>query len=68
MKAAIAVDDWKLPAFRERLTEAGYSYEDGGAFAADCTILTVETDNMLALKKVVEACQAECRKVGKNDA
>lgn len=61
MKAGIAVDDWKLPVFRKRLTEAGYQYEDAGPFTGDTTILTVETDDMLALKKVIEACQAECR-------
>lgn len=62
MKADIALDNWKLPIFRKRLTEAGYRYEDAGPFIGDTTILTVETDNMLALKKVIEACQAECRK------
>jgi hypothetical protein len=61
MKAAIAVDNWKLPVFRKRLTEAGYQYQDAGAFTGDTTILTVQTDNMLALKKVLEKCQAECR-------
>ena len=65
MKAAIGVDDWKLPVFRKRLTEAGYTYKDAGALTPDTTILTVETDNMLALKTVIEKCQAECRKVRK---
>ena len=62
MKAGIAVDNWKLPVFRKRLTEAGFHYEDAGAFTCDTTILTVETDDMLALKSVIEKCQAECRK------
>lgn len=62
MKAGIAVDDWKLPTFRKRLTEAGYTYQDAGAFTGDTTILTVETNDMLKLKKVIEQCQAECRK------
>lgn len=62
MRAGIAVDDWKLPVFRKRLTEAGYEYQDGGALKADATLLTVETTDMLALKKVIERCQAECRK------
>jgi hypothetical protein len=64
MKAGIAVDNWKLPVFRERLTGAGYTYTDGGALTHDTTILTVETHDMLALKKVIEGCQAECRKQG----
>lgn len=62
MKAGIAVDDWKLPIFRKRLTEAGYDYEDAGALTAGTTLLTVETGDMLALTKVLEACQAECRR------
>lgn len=62
MKAGIAVDNWKLPVFRRRLTEAGYTYHDGGALTHDTTLLTVETSDVLALKEVIEACQAECRK------
>jgi hypothetical protein len=61
MKAAIAVDDWKLPVFRKRLTEAGYAYSDAGGFLGSNTILHVETNDILALKKVLEKCQAECR-------
>lgn len=62
MKAGIAVDNWKLPVFRKRLTEAGYKYEDGGALTGEATLLTVETNNPLALKKVLEMCQTECRR------
>lgn len=62
MKAGIAVDDWKLPVFRRRLTGAGYAYQDGGALTPGTTLLTVETSDMLALKKVLEQCQTECRK------
>lgn len=62
MKAAIAVDDWKLPIFRKRLADAGYAYQDAGAFTGDTTILTVETNDLLKLKKVIEQCQSEARK------
>lgn len=62
MKAAIALDNWKLPIFRKHLTDAGYKYEDAGGLTYDTTVLTVETDDMLKLKKVLEKCQAECRK------
>ncbi len=61
MKAGIVVDNWKLPVFRKRLEEAGYKYKDGGEITEDTTLLTVETDDALALKKVLEKCQAECR-------
>lgn len=63
MKAGIVVDDWKLKVFRKRLTEAGYTYTDGGAPVPNCTNLIVVTDDVLALKKVVEECQAECSKI-----
>lgn len=63
MKAGIGVDNWKLPVFRKRLKEAGYEYEDAGPLTGDTTLLTVETSDMLALKKVLEKCQTECRKL-----
>jgi len=62
VKAAIAVDNWKLPVFRKLLEAAGYEYTDAGPLTGDTTILTVETNNILALKGVLEKCQAECRK------
>ncbi len=63
MRAGIAVDDWKLPVFRRRLSEAGYEYLDGGALTEGTTLLTVETSDMLALKRVIEECQSDCRKI-----
>lgn len=63
MKAGITVDDWKLSVFRKRLTEAGYSYEDGGWILPEVTLLTVETQDILALKKVLDACQLECARM-----
>lgn len=65
MRAGIAVDDWKLPVFRKRLTEAGFEYQDGGALTAAATLLTVETADVLKLKRVIERCQAECARKGK---
>lgn len=61
MKVGIAVDNWKLPTFRKRLAEAGYTCEDGGVLVGETTLLSVDTDDMLALKKVVERCQNECQ-------
>lgn len=62
MKVGIAVDNWKLPIFRKRLAAAGYEYRDGGALTYQTTLLTVKTADFLALKNVIEKCQAECRK------
>lgn len=61
MKVGIAVDDWKLPAFRETLTQAGYNYEDGGPLMPGATLLTIEADDIQALTAVVAECQAKCR-------
>ena len=58
MKAGIAVDNWKLPFFRKRLTDAGYVYHDGGALTHDTTLLTVEADDVSALGRVIADCQA----------
>ena len=65
MKAGIAVDDWKLPIFRKRLTEAGFEYTDAGGLTHNTTVLTVETDDLLRLKSVVEECQRECKRLQK---
>ena len=67
MRIGIVCDDWKLAVFRKRLTEAGYAYADGGAPVPNCTNLIVvvpdTVDDTAALKKVVEACQAECARM-----
>ncbi len=65
MRAGIVVDDWKLPIFRKRLTEAGYTYTDAGGLTHDTTVLTVVTDDVLKLKKVIELCQRQCKAQGK---
>lgn len=64
-KAGIVVDDWKLPVFRRRLTAAGYTYTDAGELTPNVTLLQVEYNDMLKLKRTLEECQAECRKTGK---
>lgn len=62
MKAGIVVDDWKLPVFRKRLTEAGFTYTDAGGLTHDTTVLTVQTDDLPRLQRVIQRCQNECRK------
>lgn len=64
-KAGIAVDDWKLPVFRRRLTDAGYTYEDRGAPTPNVTMLMVPFTDQAALQEVVVAAQAECAAAGK---
>lgn len=62
LKCGIVLDDWKIPIFRKRLTEAGYGYEDGGPIKGKNTLLVVLTPDVAALGKVVEECQAECQR------
>lgn len=64
MKAAIVVDDWKLPTFYRYLKAAGYSWEHKGAFTPGASILHVETTSREALQQVLEQATAECRNQG----
>lgn len=69
MKAGIAVDDWKLPIFRRRLTEAGFEYTDAGAIIGQTTMLHVEydADTFAKLTALVTACQADCARQKRNN-
>lgn len=63
MRAAIALDAWKIDIFERHLTQSGYQPEraqtsDGIAY------LTVETDNVVALHEVVQAANNEAAGVG----
>lgn len=66
MKAGIAIDAWKLPIFERRLKQAGYSFENAGALTAGCLILTVITDNAVALGEVVKAANSEAAQTGQH--
>ena len=62
--AAIAVDDWKLPTFEKRLTEAGYKYtkKKGTGVFDKCVFLNVESDNMPDLHELIKKTNAEATK------
>lgn len=59
MKAAIAIDDWKLTIFEQHLTQAGYSYVKHPGVTKNSLTLTVVTDDMDALQIVVKAANTE---------
>lgn len=59
MKAAIAIDTWKLSIFERHLKQAGYSYMKGDGVTEDTLLLTVITDNVEALSGVVKAANSE---------
>ena len=65
MKIGITLDNWKLPVFRQMLSNAGYVYKDAGALIGDTTLLTVETEDRDGVQRVLERAQAACRRQGK---
>lgn len=65
MKAAIAIDDWKLPIFERHLTQSGYTFKNVGNLTADTLVLHVETPNMVALGEVVKAANTEAARTGR---
>lgn len=64
MKAAIAIDEWKLSIFSRHLALAGYKYANTGLLTKGCLVLTVETENVEALSEVVQAANTEAAGVG----
>jgi hypothetical protein len=63
-KAAIAIDEWKLPIFERRLQHAGYSWTNAGHLTTGTLVLTVETTNLEALGVVVKAANDEAARTG----
>ena len=63
-KAAIAIDDWKLPIFERHLRQAGYSFQNSGSLTAGTLLLRVDTPNIVALGEVVKAANTEAAKTG----
>lgn len=64
MKAAIAIDNWKLPIFERHLSQSGYSFENIGPLTPDTLILKVRTDNLEALGVVIKAANTEAAMTG----
>jgi len=52
--AAIAIDDWKLPIFKEELDKSSYKYEEVGEITEGTLILKVQVKNLAKLEKVVK--------------
>lgn len=59
MKAAIGIDEWKLPIFKRHLDAAGYEWVNAGNLTPDTLILTVMSNDKDALEKVVRAANLE---------
>lgn len=63
-KAAIAIDEWKLPIFKRHLSQAGYAFEQCTGLTDGTLILTVKTENLEALAVVVKAANTEAARTG----
>lgn len=68
MKAAIAIDDWKLSIFERHLKQSGYSFEQSGRLTPNTLLLTVVTDNLEALAEVVKSANNEASRTGNSHA
>lgn len=64
MKAAIAIDEWKLPIFERHLSQSCYKFDNNGMMTDSTMILSVHTDNLEALSIVVKAANDEAAKTG----
>lgn len=64
MKAAVAIDEWKLSIFEHHLSQAGYSFERVEGGLAGAVFLRVTTDNPQALGEVVMAAEREAKRTG----
>lgn len=62
LKAAIAIDDWKLPIFERHLSKAGYTFEQLPGVTGDSLFLMVNSLSFKDLEKVVRAANTEARK------
>lgn len=58
-KAAIAIDDWKLPIFKRHLEAAGYTFTQSVGFTPSTLLLAVAHDDLGALHGVVKAANTE---------
>lgn len=63
MRAAIALDAWKLGIFERHLAKSGYVYELA-ATVEGIPFLIVETDNVIALHEVIQSANLEAAGVG----
>ena len=63
MKAAIVLDDWKLPIFKRHLNDAGFEYTQFSGPTQGCITLTVITEDAARLGEVVRTANIEAKKI-----
>lgn len=60
-RAAVGVDDWKIPIFKKHLDAAGYKYEDPVPLMLGTSILKVHYEWVHQLQPIIEAAERECQ-------
>ena len=66
-KAAIVIDNWKLPIFERHLTQAGYAYKWLPDLTHNTGVLSVQLDRLTqaaALHPIVKAASTEAARTG----
>ncbi len=63
IRAAIALDNYKLPVFQKHLEEAKFTYEVTEGITPGTLTMFVETENVNILRMVVENANTEASKM-----
>ena len=59
-KAAVCIDDWKLPVFKKHLDAAQCNYKVGPGIIGDTLTITVQYEWVAELKPIIEEANKEC--------
>lgn len=59
-KAAVVLDDWKLPVFKRHLDAAGYKYDEPLPFTPGTLTLQVYYGWVSKLQPIIAAANREC--------
>lgn len=62
MKAAVIIDDWKLPIFENHLKAAKFEYDTPTPFSDGTTLIIVTTVFIRTLQPTVEAAEREAKR------
>lgn len=57
----IAIDSWKLAIFKRHLKINGFAFTQSPGLTPEMLLLSVKTESVGKLQRVVEAAQLECR-------
>ena len=67
-KAAVVIDNWKLPIFERHLLASGYQFNKADGLTPSSMVLSVQTTNLQALALIVKAANTEAAMTGAQNA